>query len=385
MKGLKGSEDSRGSYAKIFEEEYKNVVSNFQPSFDDEEYLKYLQRDISEKVHAGYFSKDKKGNFINSKVGRKDSTSDDTDAYDLIMKDKERLLDIAEPVRFIFSHSALREGWDNPNVFQICTLKKQSESDIRSRQEIGRGLRLCINQNGERMDIQSVGDEVQEINRLTVITDWGFEPFVKAYQAGLAENIADRPLAVTAELFVGRMIENEKGEKKIISKDEATAIYFDLVSNQYVNRKGQLTEQYYESKQSGTLQVAEELKDYQSAIINILDSVYDPSRFAPVNDNSRNVKITLKPEMANKKEFKELWNRINRKATYTVSFDTDEFVNQAVQAINLQLNIAPVYIMVESGEMEKIESKQALEDGTSFVLMSVTIWMYFLQSHLTVC
>ncbi len=235
------------------------------------------------------------------------------------------------------------------------------------------------------MDIQSVGDEVQEINRLTVITDWGFEPFVKAYQAGLAENIADRPLAVTAELFAGRMIENEKGEKKIISKDEATAIYFDLVSNQYVNRKGQLTEQYYESKQSGTLQVAEELKDYQSAIINILDSVYDPSRFAPVNDNSRNVKITLKPEMANKKEFKELWNRINRKATYTVSFDTDEFVNQAVQAINLQLNIAPVYIMVESGEMEKIESKQALEDGTSFVLMSVTIWMYFLQFHLTVC
>jgi type III restriction enzyme len=143
-----------GIYAQIFEEEYKSIIGNMQLQLEDsEEYLRYLDGIPAEPTHAGYFSIDKKsGRLIDSKLDdKKERTSDDADAYDLIMKDKERLLDRREPVRFIFSHSALREGWDNPNVFQICTLK-QSGSDVRKRQEVGRGLRLAVNQNGERMD-----------------------------------------------------------------------------------------------------------------------------------------------------------------------------------------------------------------------------------------
>ena len=151
------NDDGRnGEYAKMFEEEYASVVGSLQREIGDEAYLKYLDKIDVHKTHQGYFSidkkKGKKARFVESKIDRKTQTSDDADAYDLIMKDKERLLSLDEPVRFIFSHSALREGWDNPNVFQICTLKPQSDSEIRSRQEIGRGLRLCVNQQGERMD-----------------------------------------------------------------------------------------------------------------------------------------------------------------------------------------------------------------------------------------
>ena len=145
---------SNGIYADIFEEEYSDVVNNLQLQFGEDDYIKYLEAISAHKTHAGYFSVDKKGRLIDSKVGRRETTSDDIDAYDLIMKNKELLLDRdpkKSPVRFIFSHSALREGWDNPNVFQICTLK-QSGSDVRKRQEVGRGLRLCVNQDGERMD-----------------------------------------------------------------------------------------------------------------------------------------------------------------------------------------------------------------------------------------
>ena len=187
-----GDDDAgrNGEYAQMFEEEYENVVGNLQREFGDDAYMEYLNKIDPHRTHQGYFSidkkKGKKARFVESEVDRKTQLSDDAEAYDLIMKDKERLLSMDEPVRFIFSHSALREGWDNPNVFQICTLKKQSDSDIRSRQEIGRGLRLCVNQQGERMDESVLGGEVQELNKLTIITDFSFGEYVKALQAGLS-------------------------------------------------------------------------------------------------------------------------------------------------------------------------------------------------------
>ena len=149
-----------GKYATMFEEEYEDILSNWQLSHGEDDYQKYLDSIPAAKTHAGYFSVDGKGKMINSKVGKKETTSDDVSAYELIMKNKELLLERdpkKSPVRFIFSHSALREGWDNPNVFQICTLK-QSSSDVRKRQEVGRGMRLCVNQDGERMDINALGN-----------------------------------------------------------------------------------------------------------------------------------------------------------------------------------------------------------------------------------
>ena len=195
--------------------------------------LYYLDGIDVHKTHQGYFSidkkKGKKARFVEGKIDRKTQLSDDVDAYDLIMKDKERLLSLDEPVRFIFSHSALREGWDNPNVFQICTLKPQSESEIRSRQEIGRGLRLCVNQQGERMDESVLGRDVQELNKLTLITDLEYGKFAEALQTGLAESLADRPQKVDTQLFVGRTLVDANGEQVHVTQDLANAIYEDLI------------------------------------------------------------------------------------------------------------------------------------------------------------
>ncbi|KUK52771.1 MAG: hypothetical protein XD78_1739, partial [Desulfotomaculum sp. 46_296] len=191
-----------GLYAGMFVEEYKQVIGNLQlATGDGDEYLKYLDGITAEETHAGYFSIDKRSHrIIDSKLGNKqERTSDDADAYDLIMKNKERLLDRREPVRFIFSHSALREGWDNPNVFQICTLK-QSGSDVRKRQEVGRGLRLSVNQNGERMDTNLLGEDVHNINVLTVVANESYDSFAKGLQTELAEAVADRPRMVTIDL-----------------------------------------------------------------------------------------------------------------------------------------------------------------------------------------
>lgn len=193
-----------GIYADMFEEEYNDIINHLQLEFGEDDYLKYLESIPAEKTHAGYFSIDKKGKMIDSKANEKrenskEKMSNDVDAYDLIMKNKELLLDRnpkKSPVRFIFSHSALREGWDNPNVFQICTLK-QSSSEVRKRQEVGRGLRLCVNQDGERMDVNVLGNDVHNVNVLTVIASESYDSFAKGLQSEIAEAVADRPRAVS--------------------------------------------------------------------------------------------------------------------------------------------------------------------------------------------
>ena len=273
--------------------------------------------------HQGYFSidkkKGKKARFVEGKVDRKTQTSDDTDAYDLIMRDKERLLSLDEPVRFIFSHSALREGWDNPNVFQICTLKTQGESEIRSRQEIGRGLRLCVNQNGERMDESVLGSEVQELNKLTLITDMAFGKFATALQEGLAESMSTRPRAVDAGLFAGQILTAANGAQVTITPTLATAIYEDLVQQGYVHR-GALTDKYYVAKDAGTVQVAEEVQGCEGAVMQVLSSIYDPRALRPENAHDNNVQAKVDEQKLHDREFAKLWQRINRKTFYTVSF-----------------------------------------------------------------
>lgn len=246
-----------GIYAEMFEEEYKDIISNLQIGMGEDDYMKYLSAIPADKTHAGYFSIDKKGRMIDSKIARKETTTDDVDAYDLIMKNKELLLDRnpkKSPVRFIFSHSALREGWDNPNVFQICTLK-QSSSDVRKRQEVGRGLRLCVNQDGERMDTNVLGNDVHNVNILTVIASESYDSFAKGLQNEIAEAVADRPTAVTAELFIGKVIKDDKGNEQIVDGDTGRAIHFDLIVNGYIDKKGVLTDKYYEDKANGELKV----------------------------------------------------------------------------------------------------------------------------------
>ncbi len=248
-------EPQNGIFADIFEEEYRDIVENLQMGIGEEAYFRYLNSISAESTHAGYFSIDKKGKMVNSKVGRKETTTDDVDAYDLIMKNKELLLDRdpkRSPVRFIFSHSALREGWDNPNVFQICTLK-QSGSDVRKRQEVGRGLRLCVNQDGERQDANVLGNDVHNINTLTVIASESYDSFAKGLQSEIAEAVADRPRAITVDLFVGKVIKDSSGHEQVIDKDTADAILYDLTINRYIDKKGALTDKYYEEKANGLI------------------------------------------------------------------------------------------------------------------------------------
>ncbi len=358
-----------GVYAEMFEEEYKDVVNNLQLNLDDADYARYLEAIDAADTHAGYFSIDKKGKMIDSKLARRESTTDDVDAYDLIMKNKELLLDRdpkRSPVRFIFSHSALREGWDNPNVFQICTLK-QSGSEVRKRQEVGRGLRLCVNQDGERMDVNALGEDVHKINVLTVIASESYDSFAKGLQAEIAEAVADRPRAVTVDLFVGKVIKDDKGNEQVIDQDTAFEIHYDMIVNGYIDRKGALTDKYYEDKANGEVKLAEKVADSAASVLEIIDSIYDSRTMLPENGRKDDTTLTLDKDKLAMPEFKALWSRINAKSIYVVDFDTNELIKKAIYALDNKLLVSKIYFKVESGVLETITSRDSLESGASFV------------------
>lgn len=359
-----------GMYADMFEEEYTDILANIQCEFGDDEYMNYLDSIKPQDTHAGYFSIDKKGKMTDSKVSDKtEKTSDDIDAYDLIMKNKELLLDRDpknSPVRFIFSHSALREGWDNPNVFQICTLK-QSSSDVRKRQEVGRGLRLCVNQDGERMDANILGNDVHNVNVLTVIASESYDSFAKGLQSELADAVAERPVAVTAELFKGKVIRDVNGNEQVVDAETAQAIYFDMVVNGYVDKKGALTDKYYADKANGSIQVAEEVADCAESVLEIVDSIYDSNAMKLENARDKNVGLQLDPDKLAMPQFKALWERISPKSVYVVDFDTNELVQKAITCLNRNLRVSKIFFKVETGMIEEIKSKDALLSGESFV------------------
>lgn len=357
-----------GIYADIFEQEYQDILEHRQSTIRDAEYRKYLDAISAKDTHAGYFSIDKKGKMIDPKLSGKETTTDDVDAYDLIMKNKELLLDRnpkKSPVRFIFSHSALREGWDNPNVFQICTLK-QSGSDVRKRQEVGRGLRLCVNQDGERMDSNILGNDVHRVNVLTVIASESYDSFAKALQSELAEAVADRPREVTVELFLGKVLKNHQGNEQPVDKDLADEIHYELIMNRYIDRKRALTDNYYEDKANGNLKLSEELAEYTTSIVDILSSIYDPKQMLAENARSYNVELQLDEEKLAMPEFKALWNKINAKTVYVVDFDTKELVRKSIASLDKNLRVSEIYFKVESGSMEEIQSKEELVSGDSF-------------------
>ena len=363
-------EPLNGIYADMFEEEYKDIIGNLQIGIGDDDYIRYLNEISAEKTHAGYFSIDKKGKMIDSKVERKETMTDDVDAYNLIMKNKELLLERnpkKSPVRFIFSHSALREGWDNPNVFQICTLK-QSSSDVRKRQEVGRGLRLCVNQDGERLDASILGNDVQNVNVLTVIASESYDSFAKGLQSEIAEAVADRPRAVTPELFVGKVIKDEYGNEQVVDSDTAHAIHYDMIVNGYIDKKGVLTDKYYTDKTNGEIKVAEEVADCVSSVIEIIDSIYDSRAMQPENARSNNVELQVDEDKLAMPEFKALWGKINSKSVYVVDFDTDELVRKAITSLDAKLRVSKIYVNVRLGELDRIDSKEALNDGSAFVL-----------------
>ena len=353
-----------GRYGEIFEQEYIDELNNNLNMFDPD-YMSYLGCISAHATHAGYFSIDKKGHAINSALKRGSDQSDDISAYDLILKNKERLLSLDEPVRFIFSHSALREGWDNPNVFQICSLR-QSNSVSQKRQEVGRGLRLCVDRYGVRQDNDALPEEVHKVNRLTVIASEGYATFVADLQHDIRQDLYDRPTKADVDFFTGKLVTCDDGAKYTITKNDAQEIYFQLRMKNYITKDGEVTETFRKACAEETLlPLADELQPMSNSVMKLVQSIYDPSVLKDMIDDGS--KTTTPDNKLNdnfmKKEFQELWRRINHKYAYTVSFDSEELIEKAVGAINRELEVTQLSYVVTIGEQKDNTSLDDMKHG----------------------
>ena len=338
----------KGPLWQMFEKEYQQFLNDNLSLFEDD-YQRYLRRFSAEQVHNGYFSIDKKGRAQNSK--EKDS-EDNRPAYDLILKDKERLLSFDEPTRFIFSHSALREGWDNPNVFQICTLRHAGSATAK-RQEVGRGLRICVDQQGNRMDVERLGDAVHDINQLTVIANESYSTFVDALQKETREALRERPTLATVAYFEGRKF-MVGDEVHVISTMEATAIVNYLYENDYVDEKGNILQSYHEDLNAGTLApMGKKLQPISEQVHQLVQGIFDPSALADMIEDGNGSATVLNEHLndnANKEEFKRLWAEINPRYVYTVHYDSEELITKAIGAINQNLRVTQLKYVVTTGE-----------------------------------
>ena len=362
-----GGETEKGLYAQMFEEEYNDIVGQLQLEFaDDPAYVAYLKHYKAEEVHNGYFSRDRKGNFVQpSATELRNESSNDASAYDLIMKDKERLLSFEEPTRFIFSHSALKEGWDNPNVFQICTLK-DSDNQTKKRQEVGRGMRLCVNSKGERQDESVLHGTVFDVNELTVIASESYNSFASKLQTEIAEAVADRPQKVQPSLFKNMVVTNASGEQKKLDEDDAQDILYVMRMKGYVTKQGQLTQQYHDDKNEGTLDFGNEYNDYKEDIVKRLDSIFNPDSVKP--EDARKVReAKFDQQKFARKEFQDLWRKINQQTYYTVDFKTEDLIRRAIVELDAHLQVSEIKIQVVTGTMKEIKSRQQLLEGGAMV------------------
>jgi len=298
------------------------------------------------------------------------------DAYDLILKDKERLLSFAEPVRFIFSHSALREGWDNPNVFVMCMLK-HSDNTISRRQEVGRGLRISVNQLGDRMDNPAT---VHDVNILTVVASESYKDFVGNLQREISDSLSARPRKADEPYFTGKVITTEAGTVEI-TPVMAKQIYKYLLKNDYTDDTEQVAQAYHEAKANGTLAaLPPELAPHADQIFGLIDSVFSESQLPDVGDDR---KPKTNPLNANfeKKEFKALWSRINQKAVYRVEFDSSELIRNSIRALDKELRVTPLQYTIQSGVQGDQITDGQLRSGDGFTLTNTSVETHNASIH----
>ena len=340
----------QGPLWKMFEDEYNRYLNENLTLFEDD-YQRYLRRFTAAQVHNGYFSIDKKGHSIDSEVKRGKDTSDDISAYDLILKNKERLLSFDEPTRFIFSHSALREGWDNPNVFQICTLRHANSSTAK-RQEVGRGLRICVDNDGNRMDKERLGDAVHDTNKLTVIANENYSSFVDALQKETKDTLRERPTQATVDYFKGVTVKVGE-EKHTISEQEAASIVTYLYENDYIDEKGNILQDYHTDMDKGTLApMSKKLQPIEEQVHKLIQGIFDPAALEDMVEDANGKAEVVNERLndnAEKKEFKALWNEINHRYVYTVHYDSEELIQKAIVAIDSELNVTQLKYVVTTG------------------------------------
>jgi type III restriction enzyme len=350
-----------GKYAQIFEEEYTKIIQEYKN--EDPEYLKYLESIEPEQTHEGYFSIDKKGKMINpEETGRgNEKTCDDVNAYDLIMRKKELLLDLKEKTRFIFSHSALREGWDNPNVFQICVLRNTDPKEVRTRQEVGRGLRLCVNQKGERVDEEYEGLDSSQANVLTIIANESYEDFAHGLQNEFSKNLRDRPSKLTIDFLMKKSINGQR-----ISQSDARAIHYDFTVNRYIDENGVLTEKYHKDRETGEIKIRDELKEKTPEIIEIVRELYENVVRVHNEDDTNKIKNKINEQNFKSEEFRKLWDYINSKSTYTVDFNTQELIQQSVKQINEKLEVTKIRAETKEGWIKAQIKEDDFKGYTAF-------------------
>ncbi|MFU8790055.1 MAG: type III restriction-modification system endonuclease [Methylobacter sp.] len=352
-----------GEYAEMFEQEYK-LFLNEVLTLEDSAYNDYLSAIDPAQTHAGYFSIDKKSKrLIDPVTGKTSTETDDVDAYDLILKDKERLLSFDEPVRFIFSHSALREGWDNPNVFVICALK-HSDNTVSRRQEVGRGMRLSVNQFGERIDDPAI---VHQVNVLTVVASESYKDFVSGLQKDISDSLSARPRVANEEYFTGKVLKTAMGDVEV-TPQMAKQIYKYLLKHDYTDDDDRITKHYHDAKKEGELaKLPPELAEHAEQIFQLIDSVFSEAQL-PVPEDGRNAKYNLRNANFDKKEFQELWQRINRKAAYTVDFATEELVKKCIGELDKSLKVSPLQYTIQRGEQIADATYDEVKEGDSFKL-----------------
>ena len=342
-----------GRYGEIFEQEYLDELNANRDLFDPD-YMRYLDNIGVGKTHEGYFSIDPKTKRAKDSDEKRGAGSDDVSAYDLIMKDKERLLSLDpaySPVRFIFSHSALREGWDNPNIFQICSLR-QANSVSQKRQEVGRGLRLCVDDRGVRQDLDTLGEQVHQVNRLTVIASEGYAEFVGDLQKNISEDLYDRPKVADPDYFEGKTFVMDDGHRHSLTQQEAKQIYKYLAKNDYIDDADHVTETYRADSAGGTLApLPAELQPYSKWIHTLIEGIWNPKALDDMIEDGSKPQTPENKLNDNfmKTEFQELWHRINHKYAYTVSFDSQELIAKAVTAIDSQLMVSRLSYVVTRG------------------------------------
>ncbi len=362
-------DDEKGEYARVFEQEYVWLKDEYlsELAIDNKAYREYLSGIDESSTHNGYFAIDKKGKLKDPKVSRSGDDkglATDVDAYDLILKDKERLLSFAEPTRFIFSHSALREGWDNPNVFVMCMLK-HSDNTISRRQEVGRGLRISVDQHGERMDLPAT---VHDINILTVVASESYKEFVSGLQTEIAETLSARPRKAN---FTGKLLDTEDGPVEV-TLQMAKQIYRYLLKNDYTDDNDTITDAYHAAKDEGKLaELPEDLKPFSDQIIDLIDSVFDVTKL-PKIDDGRKPKTNPLNSNFEKKAFQELWSRINHKAVYRVEFESNELIRKSIDTLDKHLNVTPLQYTIQKGEQKAVITDEELNSGESFKVSETT-------------
>ena len=325
----KDGNPTKGKYALMFEEEYKQLIAKpkYRTLFKDVDVYTEV-----EKVHNGYFAQDKKGKLKDTKG----NTAADTDVYSLIMKEKERLLSLEEPLRFIFSHSALREGWDNPNVFQICTLKDSGGTYVSRRQEIGRGLRLAVNQDGER-----VAD--YNVNTLTVMANESYEEFVANLQTEMEEQTGITFGKIESHIFAKlAFLDVESEEPVAMGYDLSKKLYENLKEQNYIDKKDKATTELREALENYEFSIPEEFQPWKAAVVKQLKHITDR---LPIKDGSKKKKVKLNKAIINSQEFIELWEKIKYKTVFSIEFDSDQLIRKTIDSIQKMKKIEQVRII----------------------------------------